>query len=527
MSEKPRNWSENLDDTLDDNVQRMNTAVGAALGEMVRTTIGPRGMDKLLVDSDGMVLVTNDGATILGELDIELDVIPAGRLIIELATEQNETIGDGATTTVLLAGELLSKADDLLNRGVHPTTIARGYHLAAEKFRETVATSATTITVDDIETIEQIAQVAISGTGSSINDRILAERVIDAVQVLTSNGTICIEDLLVRKVVGGTIGNSTIIKGFLLDQEPIHVNMPKQLEPARIVCLQADLKVKETKSDLGELVVRTATEHHEFRKYENGSLLAMVHAIEDSGANVVFTTEGIDEKAQRWLADRGILAVQRVSTSDLKLVSRATDAMVATDIESIETSDLGTAALVEQRDYGGDNMLVVKTGEESTHVTLVLRGGPEQVLDEMERAARNGLASVRAVYRDTRIVPGGGALEVESALTLREYADSLNGQEQLVARAFAEALQIVPRTLAENTGLDPLDTLIELRRQHSMGKSNSGVDAVFGQIRNMTEAEVIEPALVKEQLVVNTVEVVNRILTIDDILTARDSDDFN
>lgn len=509
----------------DSDVGGLSTTVGMAIAEMVRTTLGPRGMDKMLVDRDGMVVVTNDGYTLLGQLNVDADLVPAAKLLVELAGSQEESVGDGTTTAILLAGTLLGEAETLLDRGVHPRTITRGYHLAAEKFRDVSGEHATSVAESDTETLRDVTRIAMSGTGSYVDDGVLANRMVEAAQVLARGGQIRADDLLVEKVPGGTVADTTISRGLLLDIQPVHVNMPERVKSARIACLRTDLAVRQPRSDLGDVVVRDADDYRNVREYEDRNLRTTLRALEASGADVVFSNDSISEPAQRWLAERDIMAARRVATSDLERIARATGAMLAADVASLEAEDLGSADLVERRDCGGADLLAIETGEESIRASLVLRGGAEHALDEMERAVVNGLGALAAVHQDPRVVPGGGALEVAAALAIREYADSVTGREQLAVRAFADALEAIPRTLAENAGLDPLDGIIELRRRHAAGERAVGIDAVYGRIGDVVEAGVVEPAGIKERLVASATEVTNRILLIDDVLAASDEDD--
>lgn len=509
----------------DGDIRGLNTTVGTAIAEMVRTTLGPRGMDKMLVDRDGMVIVTNDGYTLLGQMNIDVDLVPAAKLLVELAQSQDEVVGDGTTTAVLLAGRLLGEAEALVERGVHPTTIAKGYHLAAERFRDVSAANAIAVEWDDAGSLRNVAQIAMSGVGSYVDDEVLAERVVSAARILAEDGRISEDNLIVEKVPGGTIADSAVSRGLLMDIQPVHVNMPRRVEPARIMCLTGPIKVKQPSSDLGDVVVRDADDYREMRAYEDRNLASTLAALETADVNVIFCSDSISKKAQRWLAERGIMAARRVSRSDVERLAQSTGALLAADAASIEAEDLGSADIVELRDCGGEDLLAIELGDDEAHASLVLRGGAEHALDEMERAVLNGLGALKAVHRDPRMVPGGGALEVEAAMDIREYADGVSGREQLAVRAFADALEAVPKTLAENAGLDPLDGVIELRQRHAEGNATVGIDAIYGRIDDVVEAGVVEPAGARERLVESATEVTNRILLIDDVLAARRSDD--
>lgn len=508
----------------DSDILQLNITAGKTIAEMIRTTLGPRGMDKMLVDRDGMVIITNDGYTLLGQMNVDVDLVPAAKLLVELAKSQDESVGDGTTTAVLLAGELLRETESLIDRGIHPTVITRGYQLAAETFSNVSDANAISVAENDTKTLQEVAQIVMSGTGSYVDDEILANRVVEAAQLLAANSSIRFEDLVIQKVPGGTIADTSISQSLLLDIQPVHVNMPRRIEPARIACLTTELNVNQPMTDVGEIRIRNADDYEDIREYENQNLHSILETLKVSGANVVFSNESISEEAQSWLAEQGILAARRVATSDLKSIAQATEAMLTADVTSLEIEDLGTANVVEQYECGADNLLAIRTGDNTTRPSLILRGGAEHVLDEMERAVKNGLGALEAMYRDPRVVPGGGALETVAALSIRERAEGIAGREQLAMQAYANALETIPRTLAENSGIDPLDGIIELRRRNATGQHAVGIDAIYGRFDDVIENNIVEPARTKERLVANATEVVNQILVIDEVLAASRDD---
>lgn len=525
MVEQAIELSDETNSVADRDVREMSTTVGAALAETVRTTLGPRGMDKLLVDSDGMVIVTSDCYTLLGQMDIDLDLIPGGKLLVELAKSQDDSVGDGTTTAIVFAGELLHRAEDLVDKGIHPTVITRGYQIAAEKSQSILESYSTPIKASDTETVQHVAQTAMAGTVSEEGEQRLAELIVKAIQAGEGDDILPPENVSIEKVVGGRVRDSTLVHGLLLDKDPVDVNMPRRIESPRIACLNTDIDVAKTTTELSEIVVRDTDDHREVLDYETDTVRSMAHAIGESGADAVFSNKSIDKKAQQFFAEQGILAVRRMSTSDLQHLAQTTGAMTAADVTVLESADLGTATIVEQRDVGGERKLVIETGGRSDRASLVLRGGTEHAIDEIERAVRNGLGATSTVVRDGRTIPGGGAPEMEVALELRNYADSISGREQFAVRAFADAIEAVPRTLSENAGLDPIDAVIELRRRHAGGECNTGVDGITGSFVDTRKAGILEPLWVKTQSISSAVEVTNRILTIDDILTAQSTDE--
>ncbi|WP_089777311.1 thermosome subunit alpha [Haloferax massiliensis] len=504
--------------TSGQDAQSMNITAGKAVAEAVRTTLGPKGMDKMLVDSGGQVVVTNDGVTILKEMDIDH---PAANMIVEVSETQEDEVGDGTTTAVIIAGELLDQAEELLESDVHATTVAQGYRQAAEKAKEVLEDNAIEVTEDDRETLQKIAATAMTGKGAESAKDLLAELVVDAVLAVKDEGGIDTDNVSIEKVVGGTIDNSELVEGVIVDKERVDENMPYAVEDANIAILDDALEVRETEID-AEVNVTDPDQLQQFLDQEEKQLKEMVDKLVEVGADAVFVGDGIDDMAQHYLAKEGILAVRRAKSSDLKRLARATGGRVVSSLDDIEADDLGFAGSVGQKDVGGDERIFVEDVEDAKSVTLILRGGTEHVVDELERAIEDSLGVVRTTLEDGKVLPGGGAPETELSLQLREFADSVGGREQLAVEAFAEALDIVPRTLAENAGLDPIDSLVDLRSRHDGGEFAAGLDAYTGEVIDMEEEGVVEPLRVKTQAIESATEAAVMILRIDDVIAAGD-----
>jgi len=498
--------------------QSMNISAGKAVAESVRTTLGPKGMDKMLVDSGGSVVVTNDGVTILKEMDIDH---PAANMIVEVSETQEDEVGDGTTTAVVVAGELLDQAEELIEQDVHATTIAQGYRQAAEKAKEILEENAIEVSEDDRETLLKIAETAMTGKGSESSKDLLAELVVDGVQAVADGDDIDTDNIKVEKVVGGAVDESELVEGVIVGKERVHDNMPYFAEDANIALLSTPIEVKETEID-AEVNVTDPDQLQQFLDQEEQQLRQMVDQLKEVGADVVFCQKGIDDMAQHYLAQEGIIAVRRAKKSDMKALARATGGRVISNIDDITEDDLGFAGSVAQKDIAGDEKIFVEDVEEAKAVTLILRGGTEHVVDEIERAIEDSLGVVRTTLEEGKVLPGGGAPEIALALGLRDYADSVGGREQLAVEAFADAVDVIPRTLAENAGLDPIDSLVDLRSQHADGADAAGLDAYTGEVIDMEDEGVVEPLRVKTQAIESATEAAVMILRIDDVIAAGD-----
>jgi len=500
---------------------RMNITAAKVIAEAVRTTLGPRGMDKMLVDSLGDIVITNDGVTILKEMDVEH---PAAKMIVEVAKAQDSEVGDGTTTAVVLAGELLKRAEELLDQDVHPTVIAKGYRLACDKAMELLDDVAISVIKDDEETLKKIAKTAMTGKGAEVAIERLAEIAVKAVKSVAqeSDGKISVdpEDVKIEKKPGASVEDTLLVDGIVLDKEVVHPAMPKRVENAKILLIDSALEVKETEID-AKIRITDPEMLQRFIEQEEKMIKEMVERIAGAGANVVFCQKGIDDLAQYYLAKSRILAVRRVKQSDIEKLAKATGAKIITDLRDIKPEDLGEAELVEERKVGEDKMVFVTGCKNPRSVTILVRGGTEHIVDEVERSLTDAIKVCKAAIEDGRVVAGGGAVEVEVSMKIREWAPSLGGREQLAAESFAQALEIVPRTLAENAGLDPIDILVEMKRAHEEGKVMYGVDVFEGKVIDMKDKGVLEPLRVKKQAITSATEVAIMILRIDDVIAAK------
>ena len=501
--------------------QSANINAAKAVADAVRTTLGPKGMDKMLVGAMGDVVITNDGATILKEMEIES---PAAKMIVEVAKTVDSVAGDGTTTSVVIGGELLKKAEDLLEQQLHPTVVILGYNLAAEKAREVLAEISSDIDVENEEELKKVARTSITGKFAESSREFLSEIAMQAVKNIAETGhggarVVDIDNICVEKKVGGRIEDTELVQGIAIDKEVVHPGMPTKVEDAKVALVSASLEVKKTETS-AELKITTSDQLKGFLDEEEHELKAMAERIKESGANVVICQKGIDDLVQHYLAKYGIMAVRRSKKSDMDRLAKATGGNVVTTLEELSKSDLGYAGLVDERKMGGDKMLFIEECKNPHAVSIVLRGGSEQVVDELERVLHDMLMVVASILEDGKAVAGGGAVETELALRIREYGASLKGREQLAVEKFAEALDIIPRTLAENAGLDPIDMLVELKAAHERGEKNAGLNVYTGKVVDMWQAGVIEPLRTKKQSVESATEAATMILKIDDVIAS-------
>jgi thermosome len=510
--------SEDSQRTSGKDAQSMNITAGKAVAESVRTTLGPKGMDKMLVDSSGEVVVTNDGVTILKQMDIEH---PAANMVVEVSETQEDEVGDGTTTAVVVSGELLKKAEDLLEQDIHATTLAQGYRQAAEKAKEVLTEAAIEVSEDDRETLEELAATAMTGKGAESAKDTLSRLVVSAVLAVKDEEGIDTDNIKVEKVVGGSTENSELVEGVLVDKTRVHDNMPYFVEDANVAVVDDALEVKEADIDT-EVNVTDPDQLQQFLDQEEAQLKEMVDMLVDAGADVVFAEDGIDDMAQHYLAKEGILAVRRTSSDDAKRIARSTGARVVSNLSDVEADDLGFAGNVVEQDVAGDTKILIEDVEDAKSVTMLLRGGTEHVVDEVERAIDDSLGVVRTTLEDGHVLPGGGAPETALSLALRDFADSVGGREQLAIEAFADAVEVIPRTLAENAGLDSIDSLVELRSKHDAGDADAGLDAYTGDVINMSDEGVVEPLRVKTQAIESATEAAVMLLRIDDVIAAGD-----
>ena len=493
--------------------QRMNIMAGKALAETIRTTLGPKGMDKMLVDGLGDIVVTNDGVTILKEMDIEH---PAAKMLVEVAKTQEDEVGDGTTTAVIIAGELLKKAEDLLEMDIHPTVISAGYRKAAAKAQEIL--ESISITASDSETLQSIAMTAMTGKGTEKARKPLADLIVKAVQMVEEDGYVDKDHININRIQGATVEESQIVNGVVIDKGRLDPSMPKKVEDARIALLKFPIEVKSLETD-AKIKLTDPSQMAAFIEQEENMIREMVDKVIDSGANVLFCQKGIDDLAQHYLARAGILAVKRVRKSDIERLEKATGARVATNLDDLNNEDLGIAGQVYEKKIFDEIMLFVEDCIDPKAVSIILRGSTKHVAEEVERAVDDAIGVVAATLEDGQVVAGGGAPEIAIAKGLKDFADTISGREQLAIGAFAAALEVVPKTLAENAGLDSIDALVDLRAAHEKSPY-MGLNVFSGDVTDMKEAGVIEPKRVKKQAIQSAAEAAEMILRIDDMIAS-------
>ena len=501
--------------------QRNNIMAARVIGEVLKTTLGPRGMDKMLIDSLGDITITNDGAAILDEIEAEH---PAAKMMVEIAKTQDDMVGDGTTTAVVLAGELLKRAEGLLDQNIHPTLIVSGYRKAAQNAMKTINKVSIPVNIEDRETLRKVALTSMASKAVGPVKEHLAEIAIDSVkQIVEKRGerrVADIDNIQIIKKEGKSLFESELVQGLIIDKEAVHTGMPKKIENAKIALLDCPLEIEKTEVS-AEIRIRDPSQMKAFLDQENRMLKQMVEKIKAAGASVLFCQKGIDDMAQHFLSKHGILAARRVKQSDMEKLGRATGGRTVTDLDDLKSQDLGMAGLVEERKIGDDKMIFVEKCKEPRSVAVLIRAGLERMVDEAERAMNDALSVVSDVIEDNKIVVGGGTVEVEIAKELRRYATKVGGREQLAIEAFADAIEIVPKTLAENAGLESIDIIVELRAAHEKTDGQKmGVNVFTGKVENMLDNGVVEPLVVKEQAVKSAAESASMILRIDDVIAS-------
>jgi thermosome len=500
--------------------QKNNIAAAKAVADAVKSTLGPKGMDKMLVDSIGDIVITNDGVTILEEMDVEH---PAAKMMVEVAKTQNEEVGDGTTTSVVIAGELLKKAEELLDQEIHPTIITRGFKIAKDEALKILEEIARPIDIEDTETLMKIALTSMSGKSVEKASPKLAEIVIQAIRKIARkvNGKIEIDkdDISRVKKHGGSLEDTELIEGIVIDKEVVHPAMPKKVENARIALLDVALEVKEPETD-AQIRITSPEQMQAFLDQEQRMLKNMVEKIARVNANVVLCQKGIDDVAQHYLAKKGILACRRVKQSDMEKLAKATGGKIISNLDDLTQEDLGFAKIVEEKKIAGEAMTFVRGCKDPKAVTILVRGSTEHVVDEIDRSIEDAIGAVASALEVGKIVPGAGSTEAEIAKRLRKFAEKFSGREQLAILAFADAIEVIPKALAENGGLDPIDTLVELRAAHEQGKISYGINLYDGKITDAFEMGVIEPLKVKTQAIKSAAEAAEMILRIDDVIAA-------
>lgn len=498
--------------------QKNNIAAAKLVADLVKTSLGPRGLDKMLVDPIGDVTITNDGATILKEIDVQH---PAAKMIVEISKTIDNEVGDGTTSSVVFAGALLEKAEQLLSKDVHSSVIVEGYQAAAEKALQLLSDIAKTISPDDRVSLLKIAKTSMQSKLISEDSETLSKIVVDAVLKVAikkaEKYTVDLDNIKVEKKSGASILDTALIKGIVLDKEIVHSGMPTKIERAKIALINAALEIEKTEMS-AEIRISDPTQMQMFLEEENRMLKTMVEKIHEAGANVLICQKGIDDIAQHYLAKHGILAVRRVKESDMTKLAKATGGRVTTNIDDVTEKDLGYAELVHQKKVESDKWIFVEGCRNPQSVTLLIRGGSQRIVDEVDRSIHDALMVVKDVIEKPSIVGGGGAPEAFLASNLKEWADSFDGREQLAIKKYAEALEVIPLTIAENAGMDPIDTMTNLRAKQSQGLKWTGIDARKGKIADMYAQDIVEPVVVKEQIIKSATETACMILRIDDVI---------
>ncbi|MDR2866455.1 MAG: TCP-1/cpn60 chaperonin family protein [Methanomassiliicoccaceae archaeon] len=508
---------EGTERSKDKEAQFNNIAAAKAVADAIRSTLGPKGMDKMLVDTIGDVVITNDGVTILNEIDVQH---PAAKMVVEVAKTQDAECGDGTTTAVVLAGELLKQSESLIDSNVHPTVITNGYKLAATKAIEVL--KEISVKTDD-KIIKKVAMTALTGKSVGGEDDYLSDIVIKAAKAVLDDGKVNDDNIKVQKKVGGVIKDTYMVEGIVIDKERLHSRMPKKIENAKIALLATPMEVKKTEVD-AQISIRDPASMAAFLAEEEATLKAMVEKVKSVGANVVFSQKGVDDLVQHYMAKQGIFGCRRLKESDLEALAKATGGNIVGNIAELTENDLGKAKLVEEKTVGAEDMTFITGCSNPKAVSIIIRGGTEHVMDEVERAMHDAIRVVGLAMEDGKVVAGAGAPEIELALRLSEYASSVGGREQLAIEAFAKALEIIPWTISENAGIDSIDSIIKLKTAHEKkGKDGKyyGIDLETGEAVDMLKKNVVEPLRVKTQAITSATEVANMILRIDDVIASR------
>jgi len=501
--------------------QRNNIMAAITISDVVRSTLGPKGMDKMLVDSLGDITITNDGATILKDVDVQH---PAAKMMVEISKTQDKMVGDGTTSAVVLAGELLKRSDELLDQEIHPTVVVGGYRKGADKAIEVLNRCAREVKLDDEETLKKIAETSMYSKAAGLLAPHFSKIAIEAVRMITEKrgdkNVADVSQIQVIKKAGKSLTDTELVKGVIIDKEVVHPDMPKKVAKAKMALLDCPLEIEKTEFS-AEIRIKDPLQMKAFLDEESTMLKTMVDKVAKSGANAVFCQKGIDDTAQHFLAKQGVLAARRVKQSDMEKLARASGGRIVTNLDDLRPVDLGAAELVEEQKVGEDKMIFVRGCKDPKSVAILIRGGLERVVDEAERTMHDALSVVADVTEENKAVTGGGSIEAEIAKELRSYAAKVGGREQLAIEAFSEAIEIIPRTLAENAGLDPIDIMVSLRSAHEKSDGSSkGVNVYSGKIVDMWEQGIIEPLKVKRQAIRSATEAATMILRIDDVIAA-------
>ena len=509
--------SDNMERTIGKDAQRNNILAAKLVADSIKTTLGPKGMDKMLVNSLGEITVTNDGVTILDKMEMEH---PAAKMMVEIAKTQENEVGDGTTTAVMLAGKLLENAEKLLNMKIHPTIITKGYNLAAKKAKEFLNELSIEVNSEKEDTLKYIAMTAMTGKSAEFVKDKFSEIIIRAVKQIQENGAINLDNIKIIKNKGNGIENTELINGIIIDKERALIDMPQKVENSKIVLISEALELKNPGTET-KISVTSPNQLQEFINREELMLKEIVEKIKSIGAKVIFCQKGIDDLVQYYLAKNNIYACRRVAKSDMESLAHATGGKIITNLNELSENDLGKAKIVEEIKHGDGSMTYIMGCENPKSITILIHGGSDYVIDEMERSIKDGLGDVATVIKNKKIVAGAGAIEIELSKKLKEFANSLSGREQLAVQEFANALEFIPSTLAENAGLDPIEVLTELKSRHDNGEQFAGINIFNNKVENALKEGIIEPMKIKSQAISSATEVAVMILRIDDILASK------
>jgi thermosome len=517
MNRKSEFMSEDVERVLGKDAQRNNILAAKMVSEVVKTTLGPRGMDKMLVTPTNEIIVTNDGVTILDEMQIEH---PAAKMMVEIAKTQEKEVGDGTTTSVMIAGKLLENAERLLDKKIHPTVIVKGYRLAQQKAQEILNEVSLKITSENEEVLRQIAMTAMTGKGAEGEKEKFSNILVQAIKTVTNNEKVDLDDIKIEKILGDGIKDTELVKGIVLDKEKVSKDMPKEVHDAKILLIDFPLELKTPEINT-KINISSHAELQNFLGEEEKTIKSMVEKIVDTGCNVLFCQKGIDDFAQYLLAKKGIYCCRRVAKSDMEKISKATGAKIISNLNEVHSFELGEAECVEEIKEFGEIMTYIKECKNPKAVTILIHGGTLHVIDEIERALKDGLGDIASALNTKLVVPGGGAIEMEISKKLKEFGQSLSGREQLAVEEFANSLEFIPSTLAENAGLDPIEILTELKSFHDSGEKNYGLNLFTNKIENVLTSKIIEPYKIKAQAIDSATDVATMILRIDDVILAK------
>jgi len=520
MSDKPITlMPEDIQRLIGKDAQRNNIAAAKMVAEVVKTTLGPRGMDKMLVSPTNDIIITNDGATILSEMQIEH---PAAKMMVEIAKTQESEVGDGTTSAVMIAGKLLENAEKLLDNKIHPTVIVKGYRLAAEKAQEILKELAIKVGFKDEFVLKQIAMTAMTGKSAEDSKEKLSAILVKAVSQIQENGTVDLENIKIEKARGEGIGDTELISGVVIDKGKVSIDMPSCVKDARIALIDIPLELKSPELKT-EVSISSPEQLQRFILQEENSIKEIVSLVKESGANVILCQKGVDDFASFLFSRNGIYVCRRVARSDMQKIAKATGGKIVSNLNDLTQFELGLAESVENVKKGNDNFTYIRGCKNPKAVTILIHGGSEHIMDEVQRAMEDGLGDISCVLRSGLIVPGGGAIEMEVSRRLRQFGQTLFGRERLAVEEYANALEFIPVTLAENAGMDPIDVLTELKAKHDAGDKNAGLNLFENKIGDVIQAKIIEPYSIKSQEIDSATEVANMILRIDDVIASRPS----